>query len=122
MKQISAILLAIIILVSSLGQFVIYVHYVVNKNYYATVLCENKAKPLMQCNGRCHMLKEMKEQEKKEQSPTNPKKERQETVQFCQQNVQLSFNPVNEVVEQNALYILAKGQEVPFSFFHPPKV
>lgn len=122
MKNIALISLTLSILLSSLGQSVIYVHYLVNKNYYATVLCENKAKPKMHCNGKCHMMKELKEQEKKEQSPSTPVKEKQETIQFFQSSTLFSFNPFQEIKKQNSIYLLAKTQEVTFSIFHPPTV
>ncbi|AWI27130.1 hypothetical protein HYN49_01005 [Flavobacterium pallidum] len=35
------------------------VEYFANYNYIATVLCENKDKPQMKCNGKCHLMKEM---------------------------------------------------------------
>lgn len=35
------------------------VEYVVNYDYIATVLCENKDKPMMHCNGKCHLMKEL---------------------------------------------------------------
>lgn len=35
------------------------VDYVVNYEYISTVLCENKAKPKMKCNGKCHLMKEL---------------------------------------------------------------
>jgi hypothetical protein len=37
-----------------------YINYKINYKYIATVLCENKAKPKMQCNGKCHLKKELK--------------------------------------------------------------
>lgn len=33
--------------------------YVVNYEYISKVLCVNKAKPMMGCNGKCHLMKEM---------------------------------------------------------------
>jgi hypothetical protein len=33
--------------------------YVVNYEYVSTVLCENKDKPKMHCNGKCHLMKEL---------------------------------------------------------------
>ncbi len=33
--------------------------YVVNYEYISKVLCENKAKPKMKCNGKCHLMKEL---------------------------------------------------------------
>jgi len=48
-----------------------YLTYNINYQYISTQLCENKAKPAMQCNGKCHLKKELKkaleqESEKKE--------------------------------------------------------
>jgi hypothetical protein len=33
--------------------------YVVNYDYISGVLCVNKAKPKMECNGKCHLMKEL---------------------------------------------------------------
>ena len=122
MKKLVSISLLFCILLSSLGQSVILVHYLINKNYYATVLCENKAKPKMHCNGKCKMMKEMKEQEKKEQSPTAPTKEKQETVQFFLKSTAFTFNIFTETKNYNSFYLLPKVQSVSFSIFHPPTV
>lgn len=35
------------------------VDYVVNYEYISKVLCENKGKPKMHCNGKCHLMKEL---------------------------------------------------------------
>jgi len=35
------------------------VDYVVNYEYITKVLCVNKAKPKLQCNGKCHLMKEL---------------------------------------------------------------
>ena len=35
------------------------VEYIVNYEYITKVLCVNKAKPKMQCNGKCHLKKEL---------------------------------------------------------------
>lgn len=36
------------------------INYVFNYEFYKTVLCENKAKPDLKCNGKCYLIKEMK--------------------------------------------------------------
>lgn len=35
------------------------IDYVVNYEYITKVLCINKAKPKLQCNGKCHLMKEL---------------------------------------------------------------
>ena len=34
--------------------------YYINYDYIVNVLCENKDKPVMKCNGKCHLAKELK--------------------------------------------------------------
>ncbi len=36
------------------------IDYIVNYNYIRTELCENKDKPEMHCNGKCHLKKQLK--------------------------------------------------------------
>lgn len=36
-------------------------HYLINKAYYATVLCENKENVEMDCEGSCRLKRELKE-------------------------------------------------------------
>jgi len=75
----------------------------------------------MHCNGKCYMMKQIKEQEKKEQSPAVPTKDKQGSIQFFQSPLTFSFNSFTEKIEQFSIYLFAKPQEITFSFFHPPQ-
>jgi hypothetical protein len=35
------------------------IEYVVNYDYISKVLCVNKDKPMLHCNGKCHLMKEL---------------------------------------------------------------
>lgn len=48
--------------------------YVINYEYIAKVLCINKDKPEMQCNGKCHLMKELAKASEKELPLTPSKK------------------------------------------------
>jgi hypothetical protein len=37
-----------------------FIEYEINKKYIAEVLCENKDKPMMHCNGKCYLKKQLK--------------------------------------------------------------
>lgn len=50
------------------------VEYVVNYEYVSKVLCENKAKPMMHCNGKCHLMKELAKASDAENSKSSDKK------------------------------------------------
>lgn len=40
--------------------------YVVNYDYIANVLCENKDKPQLQCNGKCYLAKQLKKAQREQ--------------------------------------------------------
>ena len=50
------------------------VEYVVNYEYISKVLCENKAKPKMKCNGKCHLMKELAKASDAENPKSSDKK------------------------------------------------
>lgn len=45
---------------STFKPIVPFVDYAINKDFIATVLCINKDKPEMHCDGKCHLTKETK--------------------------------------------------------------
>lgn len=49
--------------------------YIINYDYIANVLCENKAKPQLQCNGKCHLMKELAKESENEKPLSNDKKD-----------------------------------------------
>ena len=45
-------------------------YYQINKEYITRVLCENRDKPQMHCNGHCYLAKKLKAQKEKEDQQT----------------------------------------------------
>src|ERR1700758_1201773 len=77
-----AIILSLSILVLSSSKSLILVSYSLNKEFIAKNLCENKDKPKMHCNGKCHLKKELQKEEKKDQSPFSNVKDKVEVQLF----------------------------------------
>lgn len=58
-----------------------FLDYVLNYHYIATELCENKMKPELGCNGKCHLKKELAKAYKNDVPASNEKKaETAETI------------------------------------------
>ncbi len=102
------------------------VDYVVNYDYITKVLCENKAKPELKCNGKCQLMKELAKaaEEEKPISP-NKKTQIQETEVLFFQEIQVLFSKQSYFQHKNAiddhytnLYFHLKSGSV----FHPPTV
>ncbi len=105
--------------------------YIVNYDYIAKELCENKEKPELECNGKCHLKKELakasdseasKEKPISNDKKNNPKQEIE--VLYCQiinelLPRQIYFHNKTLFGDQYAnLYF----HTAYYSIFHPPIV
>ncbi len=65
----------------------IVMYYQANKAYIAKVLCVNKNRPSLHCDGKCYLAKKLKAAEEKEQKQTTEKLEKMPEIQlFCSAN------------------------------------
>ncbi len=98
-----------------------HVNYWMNRDFIASVLCENKDKPELECNGKCHLKKQIQEN-------TEDQNEGQEVsnrlmVEFFQTSEAIEFTaPVEPAEEEfcNCSEPLTVGFSP--SVFHPPQV
>ena len=51
-----------------------FIEYAVNYDYITQVLCENKATPELECNGKCHLVRELAEASENEKPLSSHKK------------------------------------------------
>ena len=103
-----------------------FVDYVVNYDYISKVLCENKAKPEMKCNGKCHLMKELAKASEEEKPVSQDKKIvhfELETL-FIQQLPCFQYSYVNllDSKEINKTYTDLYHYSGTASVFHPPTV
>ena len=101
------------------------IDYVVNYHYIATVLCENKDKPQLNCCGKCHLKKELAKASEGEKPNSSDKKDntKQEVeVLFYEDIASLVIAPIyfeseNKLIDNYSnFYFHLKGCAV----FHPP--
>ncbi len=122
MKQIFVILLISVIMLQSFSKLMIIADYELNKDYISKVLCENRSKPQMHCNGKCQLKKQLEKDEKEQNSPFNPLKEKNE-VQFFGESRNL-FSSINLFVEvqQNIFFLIPESDSHLSAVFQPPAV
>tara|TARA_R110000868_G_scaffold60556_5_gene184822 strand:- start:55 stop:396 length:342 start_codon:yes stop_codon:yes gene_type:complete len=80
------------------------VEYVVNYDYIVNVLCENKDKPQLNCDGKCYLAKQLaKESEQNNQNPFEKKQSKTEVqnILFYQLTSEFSFTKDFSQVAQN---------------------
>jgi len=97
--------------------------YIVNYDYIAKELCENKAKPQMHCNGKCHLMKELAKAAEEQKQESDKKSAQQNSeVLFCEVFSDFSFSPavIIPIIKNETVYNNLYSHNSAVSFFHPP--
>ena len=113
------ILLVFVTLSSGFTKLFLYMGYELNKNYITNTFCENKAKPIMQCQGKCYLTKKIKQAEQSEQKQEKSSKHFFVEAFFTSADRFKYFtSQIDEFLSPNTLpYSLISD----ISIFHPPK-
>lgn len=81
-RQIAAIFLLFAFAAQLFNRAAIIVDYYANTASFAKY-CENKARPVMHCNGKCQMMKKLNAAEKKDQQHPSRKSNYNEELVYC---------------------------------------
>lgn len=122
MKQTIPIFLALLVIFSPLQKAWLVVSYELNKDYIATTFCENKEKPKLQCDGQCHLKKQLDKTEKEEQKLPTSQKEKV-SVLFFAEVTSFSFYFTQKPIANayNEFYENSKPQVATTDIFQPPR-
>jgi hypothetical protein len=72
LKQSVSIFLLTVLVLPLLLKLAVVINYAVEYEYYVKVLCENRDKPELRCNGTCHLSKELRAAEDPATPPEIP--------------------------------------------------
>lgn len=123
MKSIFAFVLALVFLLNIGGKIVVYVNFYLNQEYIANNLCENRDKPVLQCNGKCQLMKELNEEDKKEKKEDKHKFENTNVYFFCAIEPITELNPLFfEKKEHANANVQARRVGYRTKVFHPPSL
>ncbi len=84
-----------------LANSMLLVNYEVQKSYYTNVLCVNQDKPDLKCNGKCHLSKQLAQDDQKESEPKAPTSEsfHETTLITLQDELKCNyFHPVSDQI------------------------
>jgi len=114
----------IIIIVLFLKPVFPVIDYMVNYDYISTVLCINKDKPELHCNGKCQLMKELANAADDDKPISTNKKTNTNTLNdlFVQEVNEYVFMTANKPVEYilNSKYTNLYSHLEVYSIFHPP--
>ena len=121
-KYLRNFLAALLLIVYTLSPFKIYAPYLsykINYNYISTVLCENKAKSKLQCQGKCYLKKELKKTSEEESKNKSTLKSLQQEEYLV--SISFYFNSINQKIDsQNVFFGLKKYISIFPEYIAPP--
>ena len=124
MKSALALVLFIAMQIPLMNQWGAIAYYRVNQDYIAKNLCENRDKPMMNCNGQCYLAKQLKAAEEKEQKSNAERLEKMPEVVLSFQAIQpiftASFVQMSIAEDHFATPVFVLSSESK-GFFHPPR-
>lgn len=97
-------------------------YYHINKEYITRVLCENRDKPQLHCDGHCFLAKKLKAQQQKEEQQTSEQVQNLPTLNLFASPLtffQFLSAPFSKSIQLNFPYQLATYQ-APLSIAVPP--
>ncbi|AQG82438.1 hypothetical protein [Spirosoma montaniterrae] len=125
MKNALLYLLLVATLLPSVSQWGVIAYYHANKDYIARVLCENRDKPQLHCDGKCFLAKRLKASQDRQDKETTERVQNLPAMQlFCESGTAFMFTPI--------WLTLFSVQPTPYQFpsysapladlFRPPRV
>lgn len=120
LNKLTAIVLILSLVSVNCTRFLTFAGFELNKNYIAAKLCENRDRPWLHCNGKCYLLKKVKQAEQKEE-----KQERESQKNLFQEASVKNQNAIKfytQVIQIIALppqnnYLSQIGERI----YHPPQ-
>ncbi len=114
-----AFILIIAFFAQSFSKGLIIANYYSNTQAYAKN-CINKAKPKMHCNGKCQMMKKLKQEENKDsQNPDRKNEVKTDVLFFAQIKTQFNYQRILNK-RQFPIVQYKLTQDISADFFHPP--
>ena len=121
-KRLGVLLLMIALLLQSFSRVLIIGDYYLNTESYAAH-CENKANPIMHCNGKCQMAKKLKQAYESEKADPN-KKIVINNEFYCLERYSVSLSLIAFDSDKQSFSLMhnPKIKDFPHSIFKPPTV
>lgn len=123
MKQFFSIVLLSAFLLPQLAKIGVFVSFKANQDFIAKVLCINKDKPEMKCNGKCHLAKELNKMENKEEGSPITVTNKIEINLFIVNCRSLKFEKLIGFCQKESSFDIEQDYYPPLlaGIFHPPQ-
>jgi hypothetical protein len=122
LKRIVSILLLFALAFECFSELGILAYYQLNRDYIARMLCVNRDKPMMHCNGHCYLNKQLKENRQRENHGAADVQLKAELALFCSTEQHFSLLIPAGRITCFSRYLFKAYASPVAAVFHPPAV
>lgn len=125
MRSLVSYLLLFALLLPTVSPWGTIAYYQLNKDYIARVLCENRSRPELHCNGQCYLAKRLKAQQDKQDKETTERVQNTPSIQlFVESATAFTFAPsISQPATAHLFtYLIASTSQSLDGLFRPPRV
>jgi hypothetical protein len=122
MQKTVAYFLLITVLLPIVSPWGTIAYYQTNRDYIARVLCENRDKPQLHCDGKCYLAKKLRAQQDKQDKETTERVQNLPTLQmFCLEHASFQFLLIRSIPQRIGFsYLLSRYSAPLAAIFQPP--
>jgi len=103
------------------GRYFVMLDFYINQDYIAKNLCVNRDKPMMHCNGKCHLKKKLNEEDKKEHESPERSSDKTEIFYAAWYRQELPAPFMTSIARNYVFpYCIGTPEDRPTGVFHPP--
>ncbi|GAB3705539.1 hypothetical protein GCM10027592_38120 [Spirosoma flavus] len=125
MKTALLYVLLVATLLPTVSQWGTIAYYHANRDYIARVLCQNRNRPDLHCDGQCYLAKRLKAQQDKQDKETTERVQNSPVIHlFCEVEQPFQFSSVWMIQQlaQLPTYRFPNYSAPLLGLFHPPQV
>lgn len=123
-KQLITVFLMMIWCCQLSGRYMVMFEFYLNQAYVAQNLCVNKDKPQLHCNGKCHLRKQLNEEERRDQNNPERRAENKAEIFYDASFAIADITPAYTILDvtYNSPDCIGKPIDQTYTIFHPPGV
>jgi hypothetical protein len=121
LRSFTAIFLLFALTSSQFSQLFIYAGFELNRDYIASTLCENRDKPELHCDGKCFLMKKLKQAEEKEKKQAQEAQKKNFQDHYLVKPIISLALPTYIVKKRPVVEIFFELPTNSFKILHPPQ-
>lgn len=121
LRRAISLFLLLAVISANFSRLYVYAGFGINQKYIAANLCENRSKPWLHCDGKCYLMKKVKQVQEREKSEERQTQKSLFQESFLLGSTKVKFHTLLLQVIITPYHSICSVKN-PAAVFHPPQI